>query len=159
MRIVLLQNIKGVGRMGDIKDVSDGYGRNFLLARKLAKLATDATIKESELLKKKSETEMKIVHEKAKEIAEKAKDVVLEFTKKISKTGKLFSSLTKEEIAKELSRAVGGKVEADMIDLNPSTSSGQEVHGEHIKQEGEHMVEIELAPEVKFQVKVVIKGE
>ena len=44
MKIILLQNIKGVGRMGDIKNVSDGYGRNYLLANKLAKLATSGTV-------------------------------------------------------------------------------------------------------------------
>ena len=167
MQVILLQNLKGIGKMGDIKNVSDGYGRNYLLANKLAKLATEGTVKEAESLKKKAEMETKASQEKAEEVAEKAKDVVLEFTKKSSKTGKLFASLSKEEIAKELSKAVGVKVEADMIDLNPSTdstsspraSSGQEVHGEHIKQEGEHMISAELTPEAKIELKVVIKGE
>ena len=57
MKVILLQNIKGIGRMGDIKDVSDGYGRNFLLAKKLGKLANEGTIKEIEVLKKKGEVE------------------------------------------------------------------------------------------------------
>jgi large subunit ribosomal protein L9 len=151
MRVILLQNIKGVGRMGDIKDVSDGYGRNYLLSRNLAKVATEGTVKESEALRKKADTELKIANEKAKEIAEKSKDIVLEFTKKSSKTGTLFASLTKEEIAVELSKAVGGKVDPDSIDLGE--------HGEHIKQEGEHMVSVELAPEIKIEVKVVVKPE
>ena len=99
MKVILLQNIKGVGGIGDIKNVADGYGRNFLLANKLAKIATDGTMKEAEFLKKKGEAEDKIVVEKAKEVADKAKDIVLEFTKKASKTGKLFASLTKEEVA------------------------------------------------------------
>jgi len=137
--------------MGDIKDVSDGYGRNYLLANKLAKLATEGTIKESEALKKKADTEMRVAHEKAKEIAEKAKDIVLEFTKKSSKSGTLFASLTKEEIATQLSKSIGGKVDPDSINLKE--------HGEHIKQEGEHMIEVELAPEIKIELKVVIKAE
>ena len=151
MRVILLQNIKGVGKMGDVKEVSDGYGRNYLLARKLAKIANEGTMREVEFLKKKAETEDKIVSAKAKEIAEKAKDIVLEFIKKASKTGTLFASLTKEEIAHELSKAVGAKVEADSVDLKE--------HGEHIKQAGEHMIEVELAPEVKLELKVVIKVE
>ncbi|MDP3793017.1 MAG: 50S ribosomal protein L9 [bacterium] len=157
MKVILLENIKGVGRMGDIKNVADGYGRNFLIAKGLAKVATEGTVKEAELLKKKAEAGEKIAHEKTKEVAEKAKDVVLEFTKKASKTGKLFASVTKEEIAEELSKAVGGKIEADMINLNPSAGSGQ-VHGEYIKQEGEHMIEVELAPGIKVELKVVVKG-
>ncbi len=151
MKVILLQNIKGVGRIGDVKNVADGYGRNYLLAHKLAKIATEGTMKEAEFLKKKGEVEEKIAVEKAKEIVEKAKDIVLEFTKKSSKTGKLFASLTKEEVAEELSKAIGGKVESDSIDFKE--------HGEHIKQEGEHLIEVELAPEIKVEIKVVVKAE
>ncbi|MDP3696700.1 MAG: 50S ribosomal protein L9 [Candidatus Taylorbacteria bacterium] len=150
MKVILLQNIKGVGRIGDIKNVADGYGRNYLLANKMAKVATDSAIQEVEILKKKGEMEEKIAVEKAKEVAEKAKDITLEFTKKASKTGKLFASLTKEEVAEELSKAVGGKVEPDSI--------GFKEHGEHIKQAGEHVIEVELAPGIKVELKVVIKG-
>ena len=137
--------------MGDIKEVSDGYGRNFLIARGLAKLATPTTVQEAEGLKKKAEMEMNVSLEKAKEAVGKVKDVTLEFTKKASKAGKLFASLTKEEVAQELTKAIGNKVGADMIDFKE--------HGEHIKQSGEHLVEVELAPQIKAEFKVVVKGE
>ena len=150
MKVILLQNIKGLGRIGDVKNVSDGYGRNYLLANKLAKLATESAAKEVEYLKKKAEMEEKVTQEKAKEAAEKTKDIVLEFTKKVSKTGRLFASLTKEEVAQELSKAIGGKVDSDSIDFRE--------HGEHIKQEGEHIIKIELAPDIKTEIKVVIKS-
>lgn len=151
MKVILLQNIKGIGRIGDVKNVADGYGRNYLLANKLAKTATEGTIKEAEFLKKKGEAEEKIAATKAKEVAERAKDTILEFTKKSSKTGKLFASLTKEEVAESLSKAIGGKVDPDSIDFKE--------HGEHIKQEGEHLVEVELAPEIKIELKVTVKGK
>ena len=151
MRVILLQNIKGVGQIGDVKNVADGYGRNYLLANKLAKLATEGVAKEVESLKKKAEAQVKIVAERAQEVAEKAKDIVLEFTKKSSKTGKLFASLTKEEIASELSKVVGAKIKSDSINLKE--------HGEHIKHEGEHMIEVELVPGTKIEVKVVIREE
>lgn len=150
MRVILLQNIKGVGRIGEIKNVADGYGRNYLLANKLAKMATEGNMKEAEFLKKKGETEEKIAVEKAKEVAEKAKDIVLEFTKKASKTGKLFASLTKEEVAGELSKVIGGKVDPDSIDFRE--------HGKHLKQEGEHIVAVKLAPKIKTQIKIIIKS-
>jgi large subunit ribosomal protein L9 len=151
MKVILLQNIRGVGRMGDVKNVSDGYGRNYLVANKLAKIATEGTVKEAEGLKKKAESLEKIMLEKAKEVAGKAKDIVLEFTKKSSKTGKLFASITKEEIAEDLSKAIGAKVNSDSINLRE--------HGEHLKQEGEHMIEVELTPEIKVELKVVVRGE
>ena len=150
MKIILLQNIKGLGRIGDIKNVADGYGRNYLLTNRLAKLATEGTMKEAEFLKQKVEVEEKLAQGKAKEVAEKAKDIVLEFTKKASKTGKLFASLTKKEIAEELSKAIGARINPDSIDLKE--------HGEHIKQSGEHMIEVELASGIKAQLKVVIKS-
>ena len=146
-----MQNIKGVGKAGDVKNVADGYGRNYLLANRLAKVANDGTMREVEFLKKKVEAQEKIALEKAKEVAEKAKDIVLEFTKKSSETGTLFASLTKEEVAEELSKAIGAKIEPDSI--------GFKEHGEHIKQEGEHIVEVELAQDIKIEIKVVVKGE
>lgn len=150
MRVILLQNIKGLGRIGDIKNVADGYGRNFLLARGLAKIASEGAEKDIESLKKKGEAEEKMAMEKAQAVAEKVKDITLEFTKKSSKTGKLFASLTKEEVAEELSKAVGGKIDPDSIDFRE--------HGEHIKQAGEHMISAELAPGVKVELKVRVSG-
>ena len=150
MKVILLQNIKGIGRIGDIKNVADGYGRNYLLAKGLAKLATDGTIKETETLKKKGRLEEKLALEKARQVAEDLKNIVLNFTKKASETGKLFASLTKEEIAAQLSKIIGAKVKPDSIDLKE--------HGEHIKQEGEHMIEVNLAPNIKVELKVFVKS-
>ena len=151
MKVILLQNIKGLGRIGDVKNISDGYGRNYLLVNRLAKIATEGTIQEAAALKRKSEAEDKIATEKAKEVAARAKDIILEFSKKASKTGKLFASLTKEEVAEELSKAINGKVKPDSIDFGE--------HDEHIKQEGEHLIKVELTPEIKAELKVVVKGE
>lgn len=137
--------------MGDVKDVADGYGRNFLLARGLAKTATQGSLKEVESLKKKAEVQVALDKAKAKEIAEKAKDITLEFTKKASKTGTLFASVTKDEVAEELAKAVGGKIDADSVDFKE--------HGEHIKHVGEHMITVELAEDIKVDVKVIVKEE
>lgn len=150
MRVILLQNIKGLGRISDVKSVSDGYGRNYLLAKNLAKLATENTLKEVEALKKKAEMTTRLGKERAVETAEKIKDLILEFVKRANKTGKLFASLTQEEIAERLSETIGAKVEPDMIDLKE--------HGEHIKQAGEHMIEVELVPGIKAELKIVVKG-
>src|SRR3989338_6577580 len=151
MKIILLQNIKGYGQIGDVKNVSDGYGKNYLLPRKMAKLARDGALNEVSALKKKLEATLKMEKEKALEAVGRVRDLVLEFTKKASKAGKLYSSLTKEEVAQELYKAVGAKVEADSVDFKE--------HGEHIKKLGEHMIEVELAPEIKAEFKVSIKSE
>lgn len=149
MKVILLQNIKGFGQIGDIKNVSDGYARNFLLPNKLTKAASEGALKEVEILKKKLEATLKIEKEKAIEVAQKITGAAVEFVKKASKTGKLFSSVTKENIAEELSKIAGARIEKEMIELGE--------HGEHIKQIGEHTAEIELTPGLKITAKVSIK--
>ncbi len=147
MRVIVLQNMKGFGRMGDVKNVSDGYARNFLFPRKIAKLATDAALKEVDSLKKKLEMTAQL----EREGAAKLEDAVLEFVRKATKTGKIYSAVTREDIAETLSKQSGLKVEPDSVNL--------EEHGGHIKQLGEHLIKIQLTPEVTAEVKVKISQE
>lgn len=152
MKIILLENVKNFGQMGDLKSVSDGYARNFLFPRKMAKLATDAALKEVDSLKRKLEATQKLEREGTAKLSEQLKDAVLEFTRKATKTGKLYSAVTKEDIAETLTRQSGFRVEPDSINLG-----GHE--GGHIKQLGEHLVKIQLAPDVAAEVKVKVSQE
>ena len=148
MKIILLQNIKGFGQIGDVKNVSDGYGRNFLLPRKMAKAANENSMKEVESLKAKRV--IMIEHEKknALEAVEKLKDLVIGFTRKATKTGKLFAGIDKEDIAKEIKRISGVQLQEEMVG-----------HEEPIKHIGEHLVDLNLSPEVKTQIKIIVKPE
>ena len=147
MKVILLTNLKGFGQIGDIKNVSDGYARNFLLPRKMAKAATDSALKEVEGLKKQLSTMQAVEKEHATKIAEQLKDLTVEITRKATKTGKLFAGIDKEDLAKEIKKASGVSLKEDMIESEP------------IKQIGEHLVNLELTPEVKTQVKIVVKTE
>jgi large subunit ribosomal protein L9 len=151
MKIVLLENIKRLGQIGDVKDVADGYGRNFLLPRNIAKLATLVAVNEIAALKRKLALVIEADTKKAHEAVKKFKDTVLEFTKKATKAGKIYASVTKEEIASELSKVVGFKVEPENIDLKENV--------EHIKQIGDHSIEATLTPDIKMPIKVIIKSE
>lgn len=151
MKVILLENIKNFGQIGDIKNVADGYARNFLFPRKIAKLATDAALKEAGVLKKKLETTEKLEKENAVKLIEQLKDAVLEFTRKAAKTGKLYSAVTKEDIAEALIKQLGFKIEAGSVNL--------EEHEGHIKQLGEHMVKVFLAPDAIAEVKVKVSQE
>jgi len=152
MKVIILQNIKGIGQIGDVKSVSDGYARNFLFPKKLAKLATDTALKEVDSLKKKQEAIQGLEKENTNKLAEQLKDVVLEFTRKATKTGKIYSAVTKEDIAEILTKKSGLTVEPNSINLE-----GHE--GDHIKQLGEHIVKVELAPDVTAEVKVKVSQE
>lgn len=149
MKVILLQNIRGFGQIGDVKNVSDGYASNFLLPKGLAKSASVGSLREVESLKKKLEMSLTAEKERATELSQKLQDVAVEFTKKASKTGKLFSSVTKENVAEALSKITGARIEKSMISLGEQ--------GEHIKQIGEHTAEIELAPGIKITAKISIK--
>ena len=151
MKVILLKSVPKLGQLGDIKNVADGYARNFLFPKKLAKLATDTALKEVDSLKKKREAIQGLEKENANKLAEQLKDVVLEFTRKATKTGKLFSSVTKENIAETLSKQVGFKIEPDSVNLDE--------HEDHIKQLGEHLVKVKLAPDVMAEVKVKVSAE
>lgn len=151
MRVIILQNIKGLGRMGDVKNVADGYARNFLFPRKMAKLATDTALKEVDSLKKKLEASQTLERDSAVKLTEQLKNVVLKFSRKSTKTGKLYSAVTREDIAEMLSKQSGFKVETESVNLDE--------HQGHIKQLGEHIVKIELAPDVATEVKVKVSAE
>ncbi|MDP3763500.1 MAG: 50S ribosomal protein L9, partial [bacterium] len=70
MKVILLHNIKGFGQIGDVKNVSDGYARNFLLPRKMVKAATESSLKEVDNLKKKLSAMQEVEKETAVKIAE-----------------------------------------------------------------------------------------
>jgi len=145
MKVILLQNIKGFGQIGDVKNVPDGYGKNFLLPRKLAKAATTGSLKEVDSLKAKRIIMVETEKKNALEAVGKLKDVVIELTRKASKAGKLFAGIDKADLVSEIEKASGVKLHEEMIG-----------HEEPIKHIGEHLVDLNLSPEVKTQVKVII---
>ena len=145
MKVVLLNNIKGIGRIGDIKDISDGYARNFLLPRKLVRLATQGAVQEAETLKVKRLSEEKLASEEAVKAAEKLAGLTLELTAKASEQGTLFASIGKEEILHKIRQATGLALNEEAVQMD-----------EHIKTAGEHEVHLHLAPDVTATVRVVV---
>ena len=148
MKVILLQNIKGLGQIGDVKNVSDGYAKNFLLPRKMIKLATNESLKEVGSLKKKLASMQEIEKKSAQEAVEKLKDLVIELPKKATKTGKLFAGIDSEDLVKAVKKTSGVDLKEEMI--------GYEGPIKHI---GEHLIDINILPDVKTQVKVVVKAE
>lgn len=134
--------------MGDVKNVADGYGRNFLLPRKLAKIATEQTMKEAEALKKKVESMERLQKEGAQEIVASLKDMVIEVIRKASEKGTLFDGIEKKDIAQVVTAKVGHKIEEDMVKV-----------GEAIKRVGKHTIDLELAPDITTQITLEVKAE
>src|SRR3989344_6522231 len=98
MKVLFLQNIKGVAQIGDIKEISDGYARNFLLPRKLAKAATSEVAKESEGLKQKRELMDSKNKVAAEEMAKRLEGASLEMNEGANTEGHLYGSIDAKKI-------------------------------------------------------------
>jgi len=148
MKIILLKDVHGMGKKGELKDVSEGHARNFLISKGLAEFATaGAVAKLKEKQEKKAEDEKGLI-KKLQEIAQLVKARKLEFELKTDKHNSVFGSITKEMILSAL-RDKGwlGKERA-------------EVHLERpIKEFGEIELELDLGHNIKSTLKVEVKGK
>lgn len=144
MRVIFIQNIKGTAQLGDIKNVADGYARNFLFANKLAKPAAADAEKQAETLKAKREKQHETNKGGALELAKKLAGLVLEIKEDANDEGHLYGSVNEKKIAAALKKK-GIALKEENINLP-----------QHLKTVGEHEVEVELHPEVKSMIKISI---
>lgn len=125
MKVILLEDVKKVGKKGSIVDVSDGYGSNFLLPRKLAVLATKTSLEIKKTQDDNKAKEDEIKKEKAIELKDKIKNLVLELKTGVGKEGKLFGAISSKEIVEEYKKKFN--IELDkrkFINFNPINSLG-----------------------------------
>ena len=104
MKVILTQDIKSVGKKGQIIDASDGYARNFLLPKKLAIIADNANLNELKTKQDANKYRRDMSKASAEELAEKMKDFELVFKIKAGENGKTFGSVTSKDIAEELNK-------------------------------------------------------
>lgn len=147
MKVILLEDVKGSGKKGEIVNVSDGYARNMLFPKKLAKEATTANIKELERQNAIHAARHAEDLESARKLAEKLVELKVEIEGKAGEGGRLFGSVTSKDIAEAL--AAQHKIE---IDKKKFVMDGP------LKQAGEHQVEIKLFPEVVAKLRVVVEA-
>lgn len=148
MKVILLQDVKKFGAKGDVKEVAEGYARNFLFPRKLAVEATEGTMKDL-ALKKASEAKKKAqAVEDAKKLADRIEKLNLKLLTKVGEGGKLFGSITSKDIAEAVRAQFNIEVDKKKINLdNP------------IKSLGIYTVTVKLHPEVQAVFKVQIAEE
>ena len=126
MKVIFLNDVRGVGRRGDIKEVKDGYARNFLLPGKLATLATESNLKITEQNKKLKLEEQKIHDELGKELVSKFAEITVKIKAKASEKGHLFVGLHTKEIAEALNKQFNISLNPDWIELDkPIKATGQ----------------------------------
>ena len=117
MKVLLIQDVDNVGLAGDIKEVADGFGRNYLIPQGLALIANASNIKRLEDLRRQEDTRQAKMIGHYQEIADKLKGVTLKIGAKAGTSGKIFGSVTNIQIAAALKEQFGVEVERKQIEL------------------------------------------
>ncbi|GAA0608169.1 50S ribosomal protein L9 [Virgibacillus siamensis] len=143
MKVIFTKDVKGKGKKGEQKNVSDGYARNYLLKNNLAVEATSGNLKALEAKKNKEKQKAQEEVDEAKRLKDKLANMTVEIKAKSGDSGRLFGSITSKQIAEELKSTHGHKIDKRKIELdNP------------IREMGYTDVPVKLHPEVTGTIKV-----
>ena len=142
MKIILLEDVKKLGKKGDMLEVSEGYGRNFLLPNKLAVEATSGKMTQLQHAKDHEVRQKEKELLQAKELGEKLSKTEVVVTTKAGDNGKLFGAVTSKELAELLKKDFGLTIDKRKIELK-----------DPVKSVGEYFVTVKIHPEVHVQVK------
>ena len=147
MKVILLQDVKGQGKKGQVKEVSEGYAQNFLIKQGLARPATDGNLKTLDQQKKSEDKRKEQEKIDAEMLAAKLGETTVELKAKAGEGGRLFGAITSKQIAEALA---GMKIKIDKRKI--------ELHGP-IRTLGYTNVAVKLHPEVKATMKVHVTEE
>jgi len=147
MKVILKAEVENLGKEGDVLEVADGYGRNYLLPRGLAVLATPQNLKQLEKKIKAREEQKKQELELARNLAAKISETTVVIRAKVGEKGKLYGSITNNDVAAKLSEK-GIEVDKRKIDLK-----------EPIKEVGFYTIGVKVHPEVFAELKVQVEAE
>jgi len=148
MKVILQKDIKGQGKKGELKEVSDGYGRNYLLPRGLAVEATADNINAMNMRNKAKAAQIAREKEQARDYAERLGGVMVHVKAKGGEGGRLFGSVTSKEISEALAAQHGMNIEKNQI-----------VQTEPIKQFGTFQVRCKLGHEISGVINVMVTEE
>jgi large subunit ribosomal protein L9 len=125
MKVILLQDVEGLGKAGDLKEVANGYARNYLFPRHLAAAATAALIANRDQRIAAEQRKLEKQSEGNRQQAERLGQVTLTFKARVGREGRLYGSITSQDIAAGLRESEGIVIDRRMIDLqNPIRSTG-----------------------------------
>ena len=148
MKVIFLKNVKGQGKIGDIKEVKDGYARNYLLPGNFAVVASSGNLKTWENEKKARDRRIAKDLDNAKKQAAELESKKFEITAKVGEEGKLYGSVTAQDIADAVIAKT--KIEIDRKKL---------VLSEPIKTAGEHKVFLKIYKDIKAELTVTVVAE
>ena len=145
MKVLLRSDVKGIGRRGDIVNVSSGHARNFLLPNDLAIVANSGTIAQAEVMRKSREQQIAADRESARLVATSLSTTVIKISAKAGNEGRLFGSINAAEIAKAVLDQTGVTIDRKNIQVETP-----------LRQLGEHSVSAEIFTDVVATLKLEI---
>ncbi len=148
MKVLLVQSVEKLGSAGDVKEVSGGYGRNYLIPKGLAVLATRGQVKQAEERIAAQRKRHEAARRDAEAVAARISGQTLRFTARVGELDRLYGSVTSAEIAERLSKQIGVEVDRRKIDLD-----------EPIKRIGIYPIKIRLMQGLEPLISVVVEGE
>jgi len=147
MKVLLIKDVYKLGRAGDVKKVADGYGRNFLLPQKMAVLATPGALKQTEKIRSQAEIRRTEQNSELKDLANQVKGLTLVFAAKAGETGKLYGSITTQDVATAIQEKARFEVKKQQIDMQP------------IRNLGEFTAHVRLTMDLVPEIKVIVHRE
>lgn len=147
MKVVLRQDVENLGEKGSVKNVADGYARNYLIPKGMAVVATPGELKVVATNEAVKQRKVQRQEEELKGLADRISGQKLVFEARAGGNGRLFGSITNGDIAEKLSAAVGSEIDRRKIVIE-----------EPIRTTGEHPVTVNLVGKLRPQVMVVVNG-
>jgi large subunit ribosomal protein L9 len=144
MKVLLTKDVYKLGRAGDIKKVADGYGRNYLLPQGLAVIATAGAIKQVEKIRAQAEITRAQLNSELKDLAAQIHGLIVVFSAKAGETGKLYGSITTQDVATAIQEKTRYEVKKGQIDIQPIRNLGE--YTAHVR------LTMDLVPDVKIIV-------
>jgi large subunit ribosomal protein L9 len=147
MKVLLIKDVYKLGRAGDVKKVADGYGRNFLIPQGMAVLATPGAMKTAERIRQKATERRTVLNDEMGVVAEALKKVQIAFGARAGETGKLYGSITSQEVVDAIQKKSGHVIKRQQLDMQP------------LRTLGEHTVRIRLTMDLIPEIKVTVYRE
>ena len=147
MKVLLKEDVENLGLAGEVYDVANGYGRNYLIPKGYAVKASPSVMNQAEAWRKKAEARRAEIRAEHEALAEKVVEVTLNYTARASETGKLFGSVTTAQIADDLNTELGTEIDRRKVGIEP------------LRQLGEHKVVVRLSGDIQPELTVIIENE
>lgn len=124
MKVIFLQDVKGQGKKGEVKDLSEGYVRNFLLPKKLVKEATDSNVKTLDAQKRSEDKRKEQEKLDAQELGKKLEEMTVKVTGKAGEGGRLFGAISSKQVAQALEEQYKIKVDKRKLEMDAIRALG-----------------------------------